>query len=190
MTATFGMRLQNIIEDGTDGDCIDIFQVADGMGVSLERSFEDSTIIAELKYPDDLSGPTIHVNKKNTPGETRTSIALLLAKYCLDWGNGTLKESRVDIFYLREIRAYKTSRQVILATRLAIPDSIIEKANDLRFNSSKYAKDAKLLTNFVDSSIHIPAGSGLLTLLDSFDFSTRVAPLPKMKGFKNATSAY
>ena len=190
MTATFGMRLQNIIEDGTDGDCIDIFQVADGMGVSLERSFEDSTIIAELKYPDDLSGPTIHVNKKNTPDVTRTSIALLLAKYCLDWGNGALKDSRVDIFYLREIRAYKTSRQVILATRLAIPDSIIEKANDLRFNSSKYAKDAKLLTNFVDSSIHIPAGSGLLTLLDSFDFSTRVAPLPKMKGFKNATSAY
>ena len=183
MTATFGMRLQNIIEDGTDGDCIDIFQVADGMGVSLERSFEDSTIIAELKYPDDL-------NKKNTPDETRTSIALLLAKYCLDWGNGALKDSRVDIFYLREIRAYKTSRQVILATRLAIPDSIIEKANDLRFNSSKYAKDAKLLTNFVDSSIHIPAGSGLLTLLDSFDFSTRVAPLPKMKGVKNAASAY
>ena len=75
------------------------------------------------------------------------------------------------------------------------PSRSKEAFNDFRrlidkFPDSKYAKDAKLLTNFVDSSIHIPAGSGLLTLLDSFDFSTHVAPLPKMKGVKNAASAY
>lgn len=182
MSATFGMRLQRIIEEHTHDDAIDVRQVANDMGVDVYDDFEDSTQIASLVYPEGKCPPVLHLNKRNTPAESNTSIALLLSKYCLDWGNGTVKDSRVDIFYLRELRAYKTSRQVILATRLAIPDNIIEKCNDLRFNSSRYAKEKSLLPNFVDASFHIPQGSGLLNLLDSFEFNTTVVPLPQMMG--------
>lgn len=182
MSATFGIRLQRIIENSTEGDKINVYHVAEQMGVSVSSRFRDSTVIATLQYPDGKCPPDIALNKNNSEAENNTAVALLLAKYCLDWGNGAVKDSKIEIFYLRELRAYKTSRQVILATRLAIPDGIIEKCNDLRFNSSRYAQEAKLLPNFIDASFHIPTGSGILNLLDSMDMSNHVAPLPQMMG--------
>ena len=159
-----GEAISKLIDKYTKDDVVDLHSVVTGYGGTIVNDFSDATLRGALTYDDDE--PIFHLNKKNTKAEDKCTLALLFAKYLIQLGTLTFREHKVDAFLLQDIRQYRESPQIMLATHLAIPVNIITKVNDITFNSSAYALKADLTTYFINSTFNVSQVSGLLCLFN------------------------
>jgi hypothetical protein len=82
--------------------------------------------------------------------------ALLSAQALIDLVNFKhLRKIECDVFMLNSLKNYKLSPQVILATRLAIPEKIIKDLDQLKINGHDYVERSNLLPQFVSSAFPI-----------------------------------
>lgn len=192
---TLGAYLKELIEAHTnEKSVVDLRGVIDNIGFN---AFLMPLPIAEKGslYPKGsplcrprTSDPTILLNEQNTEAENRTVMALLIAEFILVKRDQPNRILTCDVFFLRNIRQYRISRQLFLATRLVIPEKIIEFASDLRFNMAAYCNEAKLLPSFVGCACSKKDVGGLLGIIDSIDMSFTVGR--KIGNSKNKASTY
>lgn len=171
--------LNKAVENNTNGDTINIKQCAKDLGCEFGDSFSDSVDKGRISPAGQGSDSfaIISLNKANSDAENNTIIALLLAKYILMLEGGVIKDERCDVFFLSEMRGFRESPQMLLATRLAIPESVIERVNELNFNSQKYASQSNLMRNFVGSVFFISDARGFFGILNQLEigFSSRLS---------------
>jgi len=176
--SALGTLINKKIEDNTQGDVINIKKLARDLNFDFDEvRFKDSLLKGTISPPIKGSKKRgiIAFEERNSPEANNTLTALLLAKTVQKYGlEKVFKREEVDVFSLREIREAKMSEQMILATRLAIPEHIITKLdNDLRFDNGYYTKKSRLLSQFVGAAFHI-TGNGLFTLLDNLDVNVTI----------------
>lgn len=171
--------LKKAVEDNTEGDSINIKQTALDLGCSFGERFSDSIDKGRIiPVPNDAETlASIELNMKNTRSENNTIVALLLAKFILMLESGILREDRCDVFFLSEMRFSRTSAQMLLATRLAIPESIISQLDSLHFDTHNYAAKNKLMHKFVNSAFYISDSQGFFGILNKLEigFSSRMS---------------
>lgn len=175
---TLGTFVKNLLSKATDErNIVDIYSVVTQMGFKVETGtlkvadkgqlFPQGCILPDVK----TDVPTIVLNRLNREEESRTAIALLVADYLLTCKQNKNKVLTCDTFFLGHIREYKVTRQLFLATRLALPEDVIEKISDIRFSTPAYALEAKLLLSFVNCAYTKKDVDGLLGIIDTLDFS-------------------
>lgn len=181
--------LNKAVINNTDGERINIIKCALDLGCNFTGHFEDSIDKGRITPSSNEKDyfASISLNKKNTIEENNTIVALLLAKFILMLENGVMKEAKCDVFFLSEMRGSRQSRQMLLATRLAIPDIIIEKLDSLHFDTHSYASKNKLMHKFVNSAFYISNAKGFFGILNQLEigFSSQMS----IKSLPNKTKA-
>jgi hypothetical protein len=160
-----GKAVGKLIDKHTTDDVVDLNAVVLNFGGTIKENSIENTWRGMLSY-DEKDGltPVYTLNDKNTAAENKCTLALLFAKYLLEMGTGSFKEHTVDAFFLQDMRQYRESPQIMLATHLAIPPEILAQVNEIKFNSSEYALKADLTTNFINSAFNVSRVTGLLNL--------------------------
>ncbi len=166
-----GEYLQKLVDHCTKDEVVDTLALAEQLNcVVVHKTF--STADKGVLLPPNatrLGRTAIVLSEDNSEAENRTLIPLLLADYILNNNPDAVKRFSCDVFFLAEVRRYRASRHMFLATRLALPESIIEKISGINFDTNGYARKACLLPNFVNCAFHSHEVGGLLGLIDSLD---------------------
>ncbi|GGD74512.1 hypothetical protein [Lacimicrobium alkaliphilum] len=166
-----GEYLQKLVDHCTHDDVVDTLALAEQLNCTLVYkpfSTADKGVLLPPKATR-LGHTAIVLSEDNSEAENRSLIPLLLADYILNNDPNAVKRFSCDMFFLAEVRRYRASRHLFLATRLALPDKIIEKICGINFDSIGYARKAVLLPNFVNCAFHSQEVGGLLGLIDSLD---------------------
>lgn len=178
LETTLGTFVRGILDSHTSEEgVIDIRKVAFALGFDVYSV--DLRIADKGKlYPSGVDVehtttrcPTILLNNRNSESDNRTVMALLIAEFMLTQRGQQSRILTCDMFFLSDIRQYRVSRQLFLATRLVIPEPIIEKTQDIRFNVPAYCLKANLLPAFVACAYPKRDVSGLLGFIDSLQMA-------------------
>lgn len=151
--------LTNLIEGCTVGDKMDLKKICDTLNIKLmaDPDLKDLCKIGR----DDKRQLVIWINP-NIDSKTKfTLVAIAVAEFILH--PERINENGVvyDMFSLTDIHHKKHTPYIMLATRLAIPEHIIEKlveAAESEFES-KHIRDRKTqfdIKSYIEKSIYLP----------------------------------
>ncbi len=144
----------SLIEKHSQGDVIDIMAMAEDMGISITYvEMEISTDVAVMKQAEEDNRPKIELNKINTIEQNYTLVALLLADCFIAPQKVTNEGFKYEIFFLKDLRNYRLTRTLLLATRLAIPETIINQVEDFDFDIDAYTAKTNYLPCFVHNMV-------------------------------------
>lgn len=166
-----GEYLQKLVEHCTTDEVVDTRELAVQLNCAVVHKTFSTADKGVLLPPNAtrLGRTAIVLSEDNSEAENRTLIPLLLADYILNNNPDAIKRFSCDVFFLAEVRRYRASRHMFLATRLALPEHIIERITGINFDTNGYARRACLLPNFVNCAFHSHEVGGLLGLIDSLD---------------------
>lgn len=144
----------NLIEKHTENDIIDIMEMANSMGISVNTvAMETSTDVATMIQREGDKRPKIELNKSNTIEQNNTLVAILLAD-CLIAPKKLQNDGfKYEIFFLKDLRQFRLTRTFLLATRLAIPEHIINQIDTFGFNIDAYIAKTNYLPSFVHNMV-------------------------------------
>lgn len=173
-----GTTLKQQVQACTKGEVVDITKLVEMLGGEVclycASTVEKGELASEVVATNEETGTvtsryTFRLNDKNSKQENNTVLALLLAEYILNASQSeVLKEKyQLDVFFLRGLRNVRMSKQVILATRLVLPESVIEQAGEINFDTAGYARKAGLLPEFVSCAYSDVSVHGILGMFDS-----------------------
>lgn len=144
----------SLIEKHTHNEVIDIMAMASSMGISVDYvDMEVSTDIATMNQGEEDKRPKIELNKTNSIAQNHTLVALLLADCFITPQKMQDEGFKYEIFYLKDMRHFRFTRTFLLATRLAIPEHIINQIDDFSFNIDAYVAKTNYLPGFVNNMV-------------------------------------
>ena len=152
--SSIGNVVVSLIKKHSQDEVIDIMEMASSMGISVNTvEMQTSTDVAIMVQGQEDNRPRIELNKTNTIEQNYTLVALLLAD-CLIAPNKAQREGfKYEIFFLKDLRQFRLSRTFLLATRLAIPEQIINQIDEFTFNIDAYIAKTKYLPGFINNMI-------------------------------------
>lgn len=152
--SSVGNVVVSLIEKHSQDEVIDIMEMAASMRISVNYvEMETSTDVAFMRQGQEDNRPKIELNKKNTLEQNYTLVALLLAD-CLIAPKKVQREGiKYEIFFLKDLRQFRLTRTFLLATRLAIPEQIINKIDEFSFNIDTYIARTNYLPGFVNNMV-------------------------------------
>lgn len=148
-----GTLVKKYIEECTVNEIVDLNKLINKLDIHQTVIPSKSLGMTEkgrLLRRDDKT--VIGFNPNCTEREKNTLRAVLLAHGMLYPEKLSGVGISIDTFYLQEIRRSRTSKDVLLATYIAIPEGVRDQVGDLKFNCNAYADKANLMSPFVSSS--------------------------------------
>lgn len=155
--------LHSLIQSATVGDIVDLKSICQTLEIKIRM---DDSLQDLCKIGENENKHIIIWLKDSLDQKTKfTFVAIAVADYILD-PDRVIKQGVVyDMFFLRDLSANKATKLIMLATRLAVPEHIIEKlSNALEaqfskddtiepFDADEYVRNAKYLPEFVRCAI-------------------------------------
>jgi len=80
-------------------------------------------------------------------------VALLLADSFIAPQKASNEGFKYEIFFLKDLRNYRLTRTLLLATRLAIPEKIINQIDEFDFDIDAYTAKTNYLPSFVNNMV-------------------------------------
>lgn len=146
----FSRYVKKTIEHCTNDNetLIDIPKLISYLGFKvLFKEMEDKAYIV---YDGERNYAKLYLNDKlNFPDQQAIAI-LIISEFFVRFKQNKSKKIVFDMFYLSNINRIKMSKQVFLATRLALPERIIEKMDNFNSDKQKYSELSKLPVYFLD----------------------------------------
>lgn len=129
-------------------DKIDIQSLVSYLGFKVHfKEMEDK---AYIDYNGRNNYAELFINK-NLSRENKNAIAvLIIAEFFVRFRDGQKKRVSFDMFYLNNIKHIKMSKQIFLATRLALPEKVINKLDTFDSDKESYSKYSDLPVYFLD----------------------------------------
>jgi len=144
----------SLIEKHSHKEVIDIMAMAESMGISVDFvEMKTSTDVAIMKQGEEDNRPKIELNKINTIEQNYTLVALLLADSFIAPQKASREGFKYEIFFLKDLRNYRLTRTLLLATRLAIPEKIINQIDESGFDIDAYIAKTNYLPSFVNNMV-------------------------------------
>ncbi len=152
--SSIGNVVVSLIEKHSQNEVIDIMEMALSMGIRVNTvEMETSTDVAIMKQGEEDKRPKIELNKTNSIEQNYTLVALLLAD-CLIAPKKVQREGfKYEIFYLKDLRQFRLTRTFLLATRLAVPEKIINQIDEFSFNVDTYIAKTNYLPGFINNMV-------------------------------------
>ena len=152
--SSIGNVIISLIEKHSQDEVIDIMAMAASMGISIDYvEMETSTDVAIMKQGEEDTRPKIELNKTNNIEQNHTLVALLLADCLIAPKKAQREGFKYEIFFLKDLRHFRLTRTFLLATRLAIPEKIINQIDEFGFNIDAYIAQTNYLPSFVNNMI-------------------------------------
>lgn len=147
------MILTKIIKKCTNNDVVDLDKLVGELKIKqIEIGESLLPITAKARIVRKNEEIIMAFNSNCSDNEKNTLRAIMLSHGLLYPEKLDGQGITFDAFYLQDMRRCKASRDMLLATNIAIPDSIRVQVGDLRFNGNMYANKACLMPMFVSSS--------------------------------------
>ncbi len=152
--SSVGNVVVSLIEKHSQNEVIDIMSMAASMGIVVESvEMVTSTDVAIMKQREGEARPKIELNKTNTIEQDYTLVAILLADCLIAPKKAQGDGFKYEIFFLKDLRQYRLTRTFLLATRLAIPEQIINQIDVFGFNIDAYIAKTNYLPGFVNNMV-------------------------------------
>jgi len=138
--------LYHLIESATVGDSVDLKLICQTLDVhiKIDNNLQDLCKIGADKNKKII----IWLNPKLDKKTKFTLVAIALAEYIIHPEKVTSHGVLYDMFFLRELNANKATKLIMLATRLVVPEHIIEKiSNSLEVQFSNDSQTDNFDTN-------------------------------------------
>jgi len=146
--------VMSLIEEHSHNEVIDIMAMASSMGINVSYvDMDASTDVAVMKQGEEDKRPKIELNKNNTIEQNYTLVALLLADCFIAPQKASTEGFKYEIFFLKDLRNYRLTRTLLLATRLAIPENIINQIDEFDFNIDEYIAKTNYMPSFVNNMV-------------------------------------
>ncbi|GLX77012.1 hypothetical protein tinsulaeT_03520 [Thalassotalea insulae] len=169
--------IQRLIESATHQDTVDLKAICQSLHIRvvLDEQLQDYCKIG-IDVDEKL---TIWLNTKIDKKTKFTFVAIATAEWLIHPDRVKDQGVSYDIFFLRELTNYKASKLIMLATRLAVPEHIIEKLSDAlevqftkndaadNFDSDAYIENSDYLPEFLRCVIKVSSSIFLLDNLSS-----------------------
>ncbi|PCI58971.1 MAG: hypothetical protein COB35_12460 [Gammaproteobacteria bacterium] len=153
------LLIKNMIKGNTHDNTINIKGIANKLGIEILITSHLSTDLAQV-YVDENDKPVIQINE-NTDLETKyTLMVIAMADYILKPKKVSKTGIIYDMFFLDDIFSQRYHYRMLLATRLAFPEHVIEKLcnkvatigeNDI--NYMNFVQQSNYLSQFIRSCI-------------------------------------
>jgi len=164
--------LQNLIESATVGDIIDLKIICQTLDVKLkvDDNLQDLCRVGV----NDQQQTTVWFNANLDKKTKFTFVAIAIAEHIINPDKVAETGVVYDVFFLRELNKNKRSKLLMLATRLAVPEDIIEKISQEsevsfsreqtsdKFNVDTYIAKSNYLPEFIRCAIKQSTGMFLL----------------------------
>lgn len=154
--------IANIIHSNSTNKVVDLKGIVSLLGIKITLS----TTIKDLCDFENIDGcPTIVLNQKLSKKEKLTYTAIAVAEYILTPErvfSGTIK---YDIFFIENIYHERFTYRMLLATRLALPETVINQYCSLELGSKNILEDYDFMPQFLRCCIQ---DSAALFLLQNF----------------------
>ena len=151
---TPGSFISDLINQHTQNDIVNLNDLVDKLGIEQVeipngalKTFDKGRMVFSKWRP------VMAFNASCTNSEKNTLRAVMVAHGLLNPDRLHKQGFLVDEFYFRELRRMRTSKEIMLATNIAIPQSIRTEINSMRFDLGKYASMSELLPMFVSCSV-------------------------------------
>ena len=131
---------------------IDIDDMCDGLGFEVEFASLNNHAVGDMQlFPQEGDKDACVIRLQvGTPSKTQRTIkAILLAKFFLQPEKLESGGYSIDVFELKDIKTTRHSRLVYLATRLALPESVIAQIDTESLNKP----DLKACTFYDESFV-------------------------------------
>ncbi|MDT0602358.1 hypothetical protein [Thalassotalea castellviae] len=156
------LGLQNLIQSATVEDTVDLKSICQKLKIKI-RMDDSSQDLCKIGQNSDKQ-IIIWLNSSLDQKTKFTFVAIAVADYMLDSDRVCKQGVVYDMFFLRDLNANKATKLIMLATRLAMPEHIIEKLsnalevqfskdNKETFDADAYVRDSKFLPEFVRCAI-------------------------------------
>ncbi|WP_286272399.1 hypothetical protein [Thalassotalea hakodatensis] len=168
---------QQLITDATKGDTVDLKQICRSLQLTLQISSE-LTDLCRISVNKEQK-VVIQLNENIDKRTKFTFVAISAAEYLINSARVNDTGVTYDIFFLRDIHANRATNLIMLATRLAIPEHIIEnivnaseiqftkQANDEIFDIDEYIRQSDYLPEFIRSVIKQSSSSFLVNTVNA-----------------------
>jgi hypothetical protein len=158
--------LQKLIKDATKGDFLDVKMLARELKVTIALVKEkDMKNLCEISANNMAEKPLLKLNETLDKKSRFTFVAIALAEYILTPERVEKTGINYDIFFLSDIYKQRYGYRMLLATRLAVPEHMIEKLCDHAPGADEYVLESDYLPQFLRCCV---SNSSALFLLSNF----------------------
>lgn len=162
-------KIEQVLDENDKGEYIDVRGVAESLRISIhDREMNDDTLVGVMfrshRKSEEKTPRILNVKPGLSYQEQNTVIAILLAKYCLYPEFMDTKGYRLNIFEMKTFRETRFSRLMYMATRMALPESVIEQINDVKVQHIHVEATEHFLSEFIYSTVK---GHTIQFLLDN-----------------------
>ena len=140
--------ISKLINENTHGSEIDLKAIAQALDVRvITNSGLDDLCRITLAKGD--KGPTIELNPKLDKQTKFTLVVIAIAEYILSFERVAQKGITYDMFFIKNLSEEKYSYRMLLATRLAFPESVMREIDSNPTAFSEFVSTSKYLPEFV-----------------------------------------
>ncbi|MFT5757753.1 MAG: hypothetical protein ACI9LM_002489 [Alteromonadaceae bacterium] len=158
--------LQKLIKDATQGEFLDIKMLAKELEVTIALVKEkDMKNLCEISCDNKEEKALLKLNKTLDKKSRFTFVAIALAEYILTPERVEKTGINYDIFFLSDIYKQRYGYRMLLATRLAVPEHMIEKLCNHDPGADEYIIESDYLPQFLRCCV---SNSSALFLLSNF----------------------
>jgi len=132
----------------SNGTLIDIPKMVSYLGFKVyHKEMHDK---AYIDYSGERNYAKLYLNDKLSFPDQQAIAILIISEFFVRFRQNQKKKIVFDMIYLSNINRIKMSKQVFLATRLALPEKIIEKMDNFNSDKQRYSELSRLPVYFLD----------------------------------------
>ena len=161
--------LEKLIKSSTYGDKVNLKEITEFLNITIALD-KELTDLCHISLAVEDNKPVIKLNPSNDKKTKHTLVAIAIAEYILTPTRLEGAGIGYDMFFLREIYHQRYSYRMMLATRLAVPEEIINQLEAPTFDTASYVARSSYLPQFIHCCVK---DSSAMFLLSNFgDLST------------------
>ena len=156
--------LEKLIKSSTRDGKVDLKQITEffNINIMIDRQLTD---LCQIYVSEQDNKPVIKLSPTNDRKTKYTLVAIAIAEFILTPSRLEGTGIRYDMFFLKEIYHQRYSYRMMLATRLAVPEEIINKLDLPTFDLNAYVIKSDFLPQFIHCCVK---DSSALFLLSNF----------------------
>ncbi|WDE03382.1 hypothetical protein SG34_018510 [Thalassomonas viridans] len=156
--------LEKLIKSSTHDGKVNLKEITEFFNIKIELD-RQLTDLCQITLSEEDKKPVIKLSPNNDRRTKFTLVAIAIAEFILTPSRLEGEGIRYDMFFLKEIYHQRYSYRMMLATRLAVPEEIINRMDDPNFDMAAYLAGSDYQPQFINCCVK---DSSALFLLSNF----------------------
>ncbi|WDE01093.1 hypothetical protein [Thalassomonas actiniarum] len=156
--------LEKLIKESTHDGNVNLKEITEFFNIRIELD-RQMTDLCRIYICEEDNKPVIKLSPNNDRKTKFTLVAIAIAEFILTPSRLEGEGISYDMFFLKEIYHQRYSYRMMLATRLAVPEDIINQMDQPDFDMVSYVAESDYQPQFINCCVK---DSSALFLLSNF----------------------